>query len=78
MWQAEADRELTLSASPATAVGQLTLTLANWRIVLVRNAILIPLMMQIDVLKLYTHLLVISYRAFGWMLSAHIAVEIKR
>ena len=31
MWQAEADTELTLSASPATAVGQLTLTLANWR-----------------------------------------------
>ena len=29
MWQAEADTELTLSASPATAVGQLTL--ANWR-----------------------------------------------
>ena len=25
MWQAEADTELTLSASPATAVGQLTL-----------------------------------------------------
>ena len=31
MWQGEADTELTLSASPATAVGQLTLTLANWR-----------------------------------------------
>ena len=29
MWQAEADTELTLSALPATAVGQLTLTLAN-------------------------------------------------
>ena len=29
MWQAEADTELTLSASPAKAVGQLTL--ANWR-----------------------------------------------
>jgi len=31
MWQAEADTEMTLSASPVTAVGQLTLTLANWR-----------------------------------------------
>ena len=31
MWQAEADTELTLSALPATAVGQLKLTLANWR-----------------------------------------------
>ena len=31
MWQAEADTELTLSASPATAVGQLTLNLVNWR-----------------------------------------------
>ena len=40
MWQAEADTELTLSASPATAaVGELTLTLANWRYstVLIRN-----------------------------------------
>ena len=31
MWQAEADKELTLSASPATAVGEQTLTLANRR-----------------------------------------------
>ena len=31
MWQAEADEELTLSASPATAVGEQTLTLANRR-----------------------------------------------
>ena len=31
MWQAEADTELTMSASPATEVGQLTLTMANWR-----------------------------------------------
>ena len=31
MWQEEADRELTLSASPATAVGELALTMANWR-----------------------------------------------
>ena len=31
MWQAEADTELTLSASPATAVGEQTLTLANRR-----------------------------------------------
>ena len=29
MGHAEADRELTLSASPATAVGEQTLTLAN-------------------------------------------------
>ena len=29
MWQAEADTALTLSALPATAVGQSTLTLAN-------------------------------------------------
>ena len=29
MWQAEADTELTLSALPATAVGQSKLTLAN-------------------------------------------------
>ena len=29
MWQAEADIELTLSASSATAVSQLTLILAN-------------------------------------------------
>ena len=29
MWQAEADRELTLSALPATAAGQSTLTMAN-------------------------------------------------
>ena len=29
MWQAEADTELTLYASPATAVGQSKLTLAN-------------------------------------------------
>ena len=36
MWQAEADTELTLSASPATAVGKLTLTLVNWRYNLVR------------------------------------------
>ena len=31
MWQAEAVKELTLSASPATAVGEQTLTLANRR-----------------------------------------------
>ena len=31
MWQAEGDKELTLSASPVTAVGDLALTLANWR-----------------------------------------------
>ena len=31
MWQAEAVKELTLSASTATAVGELTLTLAIWR-----------------------------------------------
>ena len=31
MWQAEADIELTLSALPAAALGQLTLTLTNWR-----------------------------------------------
>ena len=31
MWQAEAVKELTLPASPATAVGEQTLTLANWR-----------------------------------------------
>ena len=31
MWQAEADAELTLSALPATAVGQSMLTLANYR-----------------------------------------------
>ena len=29
MWQAEADTELTLSASPAPAVGELALTMAN-------------------------------------------------
>ena len=29
MWQAEADTQLTLSASPATAVGQSKLTQAN-------------------------------------------------
>ena len=37
MWQAEADTELTLSASTATAVGQLTLTQANWRYSTVRK-----------------------------------------
>ena len=31
MWQAEADTELTLSASPATAVGQKALALAKRR-----------------------------------------------
>ena len=31
MWQAEADKELTVSAWPATAVGEQTLTLANRR-----------------------------------------------
>ena len=31
MWQAEAVKELTLSALPATAVGEQTLTLANRR-----------------------------------------------
>ena len=30
MWQAEADTELTLSASPATAMGQILLTMAKW------------------------------------------------
>ena len=30
MRQAEVDTELTLSASPSTAVGQLALTMANW------------------------------------------------
>ena len=30
MWQAEADTELTLSASPATAVGQILLTIAKF------------------------------------------------
>ena len=30
MWQAEADTELTLSASPATAVGQMLLTMAKF------------------------------------------------
>ena len=30
MWQAEADTELTLSASPATAVGQILLTMAKF------------------------------------------------
>ena len=32
MWQAEADTELRLSASPAMAVGQSKLTLANLRL----------------------------------------------
>ena len=31
MCQVEADTELTMSASPVTAVGQFTLTMANWR-----------------------------------------------
>ena len=31
MWQAEADTELTLSASPTTAVGQKVLALTNRR-----------------------------------------------
>ena len=31
MRQAEADTELTMWASPDAAMGQLTLTLANWR-----------------------------------------------
>ena len=30
MWQAEDDKELTLSASPATAVGQIQLTMAKF------------------------------------------------
>ena len=30
-WQAEADSVSSVSASPATAVGQLTLALANWQ-----------------------------------------------
>ena len=30
MWQAEADTELTLSASPATAVGPILLTMAKF------------------------------------------------
>ena len=30
MWQTEADTELTLSASPAAAVGQLLLTMAKF------------------------------------------------
>ena len=30
MWQAEAVKELTLSASPATAVGQIQLTMAKF------------------------------------------------
>ena len=30
MWQAEADTELTLFASPATAVGQILLTMAKF------------------------------------------------
>ena len=30
MWQAEADTELTLSASPATAVGQILLIMAKF------------------------------------------------
>ena len=30
MWQAVADTELTLSASPATAVGQILLTMAKF------------------------------------------------
>ena len=35
MWQAEADMELTLSALPATTVGQWALTLAHWRYITV-------------------------------------------
>ena len=31
MWQAEADKELTLSASPTTAVGQKALAMAKRR-----------------------------------------------
>ena len=31
MWQAEADKELTLSALPAMAVGQILLTMAKFR-----------------------------------------------
>ena len=40
MWQAEADTELTLSASPTTAVGQKALALAKRRYSTVENAIL--------------------------------------
>ena len=40
MWQAEAVKELTLSASPATAVGEQTLTLANRRYSTVRISLL--------------------------------------
>ena len=31
MWQAEADKELTLSALPAMAVGQILLSMAKFR-----------------------------------------------
>ena len=37
MWQAEADRELTLSASPTTAVGQKALAMAKRRYSTVRH-----------------------------------------
>ena len=37
MWQAEADTELTLSASPTTAVGQKALALAKRRYSTVQN-----------------------------------------
>ena len=43
MWQAEADIELTLSASPATGVGELTLTMANWRYSTVFSAQNLPM-----------------------------------
>ena len=37
MWQAEADTEMTMSALPATAVGLLTLAMANRRYVVYGN-----------------------------------------
>ena len=51
IWQAEADTELTMSATPVTAVGQLALTLANWRYI-VRYAVPSQIRFRLDTLKI--------------------------
>ena len=48
MWQAEADTELTLSASPTTAVGQKALALAKRRYSTVHFWILLCTIMDFD------------------------------
>ena len=68
MWQAEADTELTLSASPTTAVGQKALALAKRRYCICSNHIDETLWTSVSSTK-HKHAMQAISLALSWVLA---------